>query len=352
MELPNLEELSRVAARRIGEARLKTLTLGPVLRKSPDADGWLASPGLIQIEGLTELTVGESSKLRASAARCLCFNAPLDLTEAAAHELSGFPRILSLTEQSTISAAMARGLQGWTGQLTIQTERLDTDAAGLLFSNQGELDLTIGIKGGPINDEAIVALARAGGRHKLVLSIFGNEQGYTLSDPVAEAVVSRRGIVDLDVPAIGSVAAWRMATGLGGRLAVREVRLTPEIAECVSAHRGALSLCLFEMPGAKEAELLGAHQGSSLTVQFLADEVRLPAEVAMHLAEHPGELILLGSLEDIEAAGVRALARRKGNLRILLDRRSDEMDSIVTQLEEAGALSSEKDSSLRPIFGI
>lgn len=87
-------------------------------------------------------------------------------------------------------------------------------------------------------------------------------------------------------------------------------------------------------------------------MQFLTDEVRLPAEVAMHLAEHPGELILLGSLEDIEAAGVRALARRKGNLRILLDCRSGEMDSIVTQLGEAGALSPEKDSSLRPIFWI
>ncbi|MBM3865891.1 MAG: hypothetical protein FJ381_08330 [Verrucomicrobia bacterium] len=162
----------------------------------------------------------------------------------------------------------------------------------------------------------------------------------------------RRSRVDLDVPSIGSLTAWRLAAGLGGRLAVREVKLTPSISEYLNGHRGALSLCLFEMPGAREAELLGSHQGSSLTLQFMTDEMRLPAEVAMHLAEHQGELTLMGALDSIEEAGVRALERRRGNLRLILDRRSAQMDAIVDRLEEAGALSPDKDPSVRPFFGI
>ena len=168
----------------------------------------------------------------------------------------------------------------------------------------------------------------------------------------AEALALRRSRVDLDVPSIGSLTAWRLAAGLGGRLAVREVKLTPSISEYLNGHRGALSLCLFEMPGAREAELLGSHQGSSLTLQFMTDEMRLPAEVAMHLAEHQGELTLMGALDSIEEAGVRALERRRGNLRLILDRRSAQMDAIVDRLEEAGALSPDKDPSVRPFFGI
>ena len=322
------------AAELVGQVPLEWLSLGPVISNSLRTDGWLASKGVIQLTGLHALSEDEADRLATSAASCLALRGPINLSTASSRRLVQFPRTLSITDLTSLPVAMARGLQGWREKLLIQTAIFEPKAANWMHSEHGELELSIGINNGEVDEAAIIALAKNGGQQDLKLTLLTE---HILSDCAAAALASRPGKIGIEIYAVGSGRGWKELSRLTGSLSVSKVQLNPEISKCIISHHGPLELGLDRMPTVHEAALLSQHCGRKLTLNFNPDDSELTGEIAMHLANYSGELTLC-HLTALDTASLRVLELRRGGLRILSFTESEEMQAAISHLEKEGAL--------------
>lgn len=335
LQLPDLAHLDPVAGALLGKAGLRKLVLGPALQRSPGADGWIASPGLIQIEGLTHLTAAEAGRLAASVASCLTFTTPLDVSREAARHLATFAGTLSFRDLQEVPVSMAEGLTDWRRKLELQTLRLHPEAARRLRSDHGELDVSIRFRNGPLDEEAVIALASNGGRHRLRLELV---HGHRLSERAATALARHQGPVDVAFSSVASLAAWRRLAARHGSIRIGdEVTPTEALARCLTLHRGPLELRLSRMPDERAATLFALHDGRDLALHVDGGEGSVTAAVADALARYEGRLTL-GGITSLDAGAVQALSRRRRDLEVIPFDVTPELKAALAHLKAQGAL--------------
>ncbi len=333
--LPDLTHLTREAALVLSEKGLTTLAVGPALQHAPASFECLQTRGLLQLHGIARLSEAEAEVLSRGVSRCLAFNESVEMDKGAASRLAHFRGILTLGDQRSISREFAEGLTNWVGSLIINTEQLDAQAAVLLGTDRGDLDLTVGISEGPVDQAAIASLAKTGFRHRLRLTVFNRD--CPISVETAAALASHPGQVHLSVHAVETEACEFLAR-LDGELEVNDaIELDFRTADHFSSHRGPLALNLKEMPDAVAIRMLREHKGRSLTLKFPRGDASISVDVAIELASYRG-LLRLFDVETMDAGSVRALSVRQADLEVVSHDCSAEMEAAIGELHAAGAL--------------
>lgn len=339
--LPDLTHLTREAALVLSEKGLTTLAVGPALQHSPASFECLQTRGVLQLHGIARLSEAEAEVLSRGVPRCLVFNDSVEMDRGAASMLARFRGILSLGDQRSISREFAEGLTNWMGSLVINTEQLDAQAAVLLGTDRGDLDLTVGISEGPVDQAAIASLAKTGFRHRLRLSVFNRD--CPISVDTAAALASHPGQLHLSVHAVEPEACEFLAR-LDGELEVNDaIELDLRTADYFSSHRGPLALNLKEMPEAAAIRVLREHKGRSLTLKLPPGDASISVDVAIELASYRG-LLRLFNVETMDAGSVRALSVRHADLEVVSHDFSAEMEAAIVELHAAGALVRERAS--------